>query len=212
MAELPIESVGPGMIVPDGPKRLPCEVLRVDHAVETVPPLTGRPCIRLWSRRTDTNQEGYLTYGPGALRHHPESRTRKDEPMNDQYRMTDRVVTEPTCIRITVERLIDDDPDLSWLDQTDDVMGEGWQAQADERKERYNDGDWQMLGIRATATWLAPMGGASILQTITSGGLWGIESDSDPAYLAQIEDEQIEDVRQIMTALRIDHTDAEVSR
>jgi hypothetical protein len=65
--EVQIEQIEPGMIVPGGPDSIPCEVLRVDHAKETVPPLAGRDCIRLWSRRTDTNQEGYLTYGPGAM-------------------------------------------------------------------------------------------------------------------------------------------------
>ena len=36
-----------------------------------------------------------------------------------------------------------------------------------------------IIGIRAEAEILIPSGDASIVQEITSGGLWGVESDSD---------------------------------
>lgn len=128
-----------------------------------------------------------------------------------KYSMTDRKVERPTCTMISVLRLDDSDPDLSWLDQTDDEMGEGFEAQAAERKASYGD-DWEMIGIRATAQVLIPMGGASNMQTIESPGLWGVESDSTDEYLHQIEDEQLDELRGILDALGIDHSNATIYR
>ena len=49
-----------------------------------------------------------------------------------------------------------------------------------ERLERLNAGDWCFIGIRAEAEiTLAD----HVTQTISSGGLWGIESDSDSTVL-----------------------------
>jgi hypothetical protein len=76
-----------------------------------------------------------------------------------------------------------------------------------ERMERLARGDWGFIGIRAEAeiaisddphkrtntTWT--------LQEITSGGLWGIESDSDKSYLAEIETEQLSELREQLRAL-----------
>ena len=72
-----------------------------------------------------------------------------------------------------------------------------------ERMERLNRGDWCFVGIRADAEILLPAGDASIVQEITSGGLWGIESDSDKAYLGEIETEQLSELRE---QLRADHS------
>ena len=39
------------------------------------------------------------------------------------------------------------------------------------------------------------------MQEITSGGLWGIESDSDKAYLGEIETEQLSELREQLRAV-----------
>jgi hypothetical protein len=70
-----------------------------------------------------------------------------------------------------------------------------------ERMERLNRGDWRYIGIRAEAEILLPSGDASIVQEITSGGLWGIESDSDDAYLTPIESEQLAELREQLQAV-----------
>ncbi len=58
-----------------------------------------------------------------------------------------------------------------------------------ERMESYNRGNWCMLGISAKAKiQLADNG---VIQTIYSGGLWGIESDGGEVYLEQEEAEQL---------------------
>ena len=62
------------------------------------------------------------------------------------------------------------------------------------RMESYNLGFWHMIGIRAEAK--IEING--VIQTITSAGLWGIESDSDEEYLEGIECEQLSELREIL--------------
>jgi len=50
------------------------------------------------------------------------------------------------------------------------------------RMEAYNRGDWQYVGVRVVAKVV--IGGVG--QTLESGGLWGIESDSGEDYLAEV--------------------------
>jgi hypothetical protein len=56
-----------------------------------------------------------------------------------------------------------------------------------QRMENYNLGHWHMIGIIATAKIQVK----DTLQIIHSGGLWGIESDSDQNYKNQIESEEL---------------------
>ncbi|MFL6437724.1 MAG: hypothetical protein ACJ71Q_09105 [Terriglobales bacterium] len=56
-----------------------------------------------------------------------------------------------------------------------------------ERMEALNAGDWYYMGIRAQAE-IAVNG---VCQTITSGGLWGIESNSDADYIRSIEQDEL---------------------
>ena len=46
-----------------GPDHAACDVLRIEHGVETVTPLTGRPCIKFWCRNRADGREGYVTAG-----------------------------------------------------------------------------------------------------------------------------------------------------
>lgn len=70
-----------------------------------------------------------------------------------------------------------------------------------ERMERLQRGDWCFVGIRAEAEILLPSGDASIVQEITSCGLWGVESDSDRKYLADIETEELSSLREQLRAV-----------
>lgn len=138
--------------------------------------------------------------------------------------MTDTQVTQPTCTRIVVEHAPDYDPDLSWLEQEcfndyqeGSTLPDGGVNYGRNRIAAYERGEWWCIGIRATATVLVPMGGMSVIQTIESGGLWGI--DYDPAspgderdpYLASIETEQMDELRDILAALNVAHDGAEVT-
>lgn len=66
-----------------------------------------------------------------------------------------------------------------------------------ERMEALNNGQWQFIGIRAEAE--IQLSG-DVVQTLSSGGLWGIESDSDGAYLEDIQNEQIAELGQQLEA------------
>ena len=66
-----------------------------------------------------------------------------------------------------------------------------------ERMERLQRGDWAYVGVRADAEIVVD----GVAQEITSGGLWGIESDSDRAYLAEIDGEQLTELRLQLRAL-----------
>jgi hypothetical protein len=62
------------------------------------------------------------------------------------------------------------------------------------RMEGLARGDWCFYGIMAEAEVSYPVGqGSRRLETLTSGGLWGVESDSGD-YLRQVADEELADL------------------
>ena len=61
--------------------------------------------------------------------------------------------------------------------------------------ESFNRGDWCFVGLRAEAEVQT---GSDVVQRITSGGLWGIESDSGREHL---EETQREELAQLKTEL-----------
>lgn len=73
---------------------------------------------------------------------------------------------------------LDQDADLSWLDQTDAQMGVGFEESAAARKKAYARGEWEMVGVVVEAKWHG-----AILETTS---LWGIESDSGPEYFETV--------------------------
>jgi len=66
-----------------------------------------------------------------------------------------------------------------------------------ERMESYENQNWYCLGIRAEAEIAVDQHS----QTITSGGIWGTESDSDDDYLASLETDELADLRGQLRAL-----------
>ena len=67
-----------------------------------------------------------------------------------------------------------------------------------ERMKSFNAGDWHYIGIRAEAEIQLSENGT--FQTITSGGLWGVESDSGD-YIKEIEQEELKDLRRKLEAI-----------
>jgi hypothetical protein len=107
-----------------------------------------------------------------------------------------RVVVEATRKRrspklhaIQVIVMPDDDPDISFLDQDE----------FEDRKEAYRRGDFSFVGVRAEAEVVVD----GIVQNITSGGLWGVESDSGDEYIKEIAGEEYNDLRQILKTLGV---------
>jgi hypothetical protein len=66
-----------------------------------------------------------------------------------------------------------------------------------ERMESLQNQNWYYLGIRAEAEIQVE----GISQDISSGGLWGIESDSDREYLEEIERDELADLKGILKGL-----------
>ncbi len=88
---------------------------------------------------------------------------------------------------ITTKHLWDPSPDASYLDAP------GFE----DRYRQYRNGDFNYLGIRAEAEIVVN----GVCQTITSGGLWGIESDSDRTYLSAVEQDELEQLKSILESL-----------
>lgn len=73
-----------------------------------------------------------------------------------------------------------------------------------ERMESLNAGNWGFIGIGAQAEILIPNSWSDKsfnAQMITSGGLWGIESDSDRDYLESVEKEELSSLREQLKAI-----------
>lgn len=66
-----------------------------------------------------------------------------------------------------------------------------------ERMESLQRGNWSFIGIRAEATVQLT---GDLTQHLSSGGLWGIESDSDKSYFSEVEQEQLAELREELHA------------
>lgn len=62
------------------------------------------------------------------------------------------------------------------------------------RMESLNNQNWCYLGIGAKAKVTV----GNVCQTVTSGGLWGIESDSEESYLKEEEQNQLAELREVL--------------
>lgn len=58
--------------------------------------------------------------------------------------------------------------------------------------------EWHWIGIRAVAQVTLDTNG--VIQHLSSGGLWGIESDSDKAYFAEVAAEELADLKSTLEA------------
>ena len=91
---------------------------------------------------------------------------------------------------ITIRRIMDEQPDLS--------------EYGEERMDKYNYGGWYSMGIRAECVVSRRVGGGNRrLETFTSGGLWGIESDSGDDYLNEVAQDELDDLKEHLKAFGI---------
>ena len=67
-----------------------------------------------------------------------------------------------------------------------------------ERAEALNRGDWSYIGVKAEALIET---GSHVTQRISSGGLWGVESDSDASYFAEIQRDELAGLKAELIAL-----------
>ena len=66
-----------------------------------------------------------------------------------------------------------------------------WAKQNYERMESLNNQNWFFFGLVVEAEIIIN----GVIQNISSGGLWGIESDSDRSYLQEIIKDEITDLK-----------------
>jgi hypothetical protein len=117
----------------------------------------------------------------------------------DHYTRTSGDADGP--LRIDRLRLVwepDHSPDLSYLEQQYPDCTPGlaahYQKQDARRLADYGSG-WYMLGCYAEAVISYPIGQDNRrLQVFRSGGLWGIESDSDAVFKSEVERTELEDL------------------
>ena len=124
-----------------------------------------------------------------------------DQSDNTPHKMSDhpparrRVVAAPArrppaalqSIRIVVEH--DPDPDISYLEQDE----------FEERLAAYKAGEFDFVGVRAEAEVLIE----ETVQTLTSGGLWGVESDSGEEYIESVAVEEYEQLRKVLKTVGV---------
>ena len=108
---------------------------------------------------------------------------------------------------VYVEVVTDEDPDLSYLSQ--DYAGESEAererclAQDRERLAAYRRDEWSMVGVRLVAEVTTDREGyVDRPIELRSAGVWGIESDSGRAYALETGQDQTDDLRGQLEALR----------
>ena len=104
-----------------------------------------------------------------------------------------------TVSRRAFERIerIDEYPDISWLE---DESGR-------ERLAAFSEGAWHLVGIQAAATVLIPLGDHFVAQTVTSPGLFGIESDSGEDYFEAVFAEECASLAAMLAAIGVSVTE-----
>lgn len=91
-------------------------------------------------------------------------------------------------LSIKLHHVDDIDPDLSYLDKTADA----------ERLSSFGY-SWNMLGVYVSAD--VQTSDRGVIQTIRSGGVYGVESDSGKDYLDELETEEILDLTSELLAI-----------
>jgi hypothetical protein len=94
---------------------------------------------------------------------------------------------ELRSIRVLVEH--DPDPDISFLEQDE----------FEERLAAFKRGEFDFVGVIAEAEVEIE----STVQTIRSGGLWGIESDSGEEHIVSVAIEEYEQLRKVLKTIGV---------
>lgn len=96
-------------------------------------------------------------------------------------------------VTFKMQKTDDTNADVSYLQDTaSNYLGctveeiEEYVRQDEARLAAYYANEWHMIGIRAVATIWIEREGYLTNYTITSPGIWGIESDSGDDYLAEV--------------------------
>ena len=97
--------------------------------------------------------------------------------------------------KITIKQMYDNDPDYSYLEQ------EGFEN----KLKAFENGDFFYIGIKAEAEIITSYDGKNwLINKITSGGLWGIESNSGEDYLEEVRLEEERELKDILLKFGFD--------
>jgi hypothetical protein len=125
--------------------------------------------------------------------------------------------TVATIERVQVVLVLDEDADLSWLEQECWNDRQEGSTLPDEGKDfglnriaDYNHGLWWMVGVQAAARVSFTTNGITHCHEFTTPGLWGTESDSGADHFREVGAEELFTLRQDLAALGLDFDDSEV--
>jgi hypothetical protein len=124
-------------------------------------------------------------------------------------------VVKPGCIIRSSRMFIEDLPDDEHLpekgreyrffhpsDSGETVGSDNYRKYAlqnYDRMEQLNNGYFHYIGISAEAKVLTSYDGKNwLINTLSSGGLWGIESDSDSEYINEVQSEQLSELKDVL--------------
>jgi hypothetical protein len=115
--------------------------------------------------------------------------------IQDRFSRVDSSAEQKVHVTFRREVLTDDEPDLSFLEQDYKDCSESerqkYRRQDRNRLAAFERGEWCMVGVRVVADVMVPIGQGSFrIFNIASPGVWGVESDSDESYLAEIEKDE----------------------
>jgi hypothetical protein len=101
--------------------------------------------------------------------------------------------------KVSIEWQDDPGADLSYLEQDYADCGEDAEKYREQDKSRLSEygKTWYMMGCRAVAEVSYPIGnGCRRIECFKSGGLYGVESDSDAEYLESVEKDELNDLKE----------------
>ena len=102
-----------------------------------------------------------------------------------------------TIRKVTIAKIHETSPDLSYYEPGADE-GPEVAAQCKARLDDYDRQEWYVMGLRAEVELLHladPADKSGTLHTLSSGGLWGVESDSGEEYLREVAGEELADLK-----------------
>lgn len=107
--------------------------------------------------------------------------------IGNQQTVVVRIKPAKRILAVRVRREWDADADPSYLDQ------DGWE----DRRDQYRRDVFGFVGVWAEAEVVVN----GTCQTVRSGGLWGIESDSGANYFGEVGREELDSLRDVLGGL-----------
>jgi hypothetical protein len=117
--------------------------------------------------------------------------------MTNQFRHV--VTKQADGVYVTWHREECDDPRFDPRDYL--FQDEEYREEDQARLDAWKNDEWHGIGIRARADILIVRNGVGTTHTLTSAGLWGIESDSGEEYLSEVFEEEKAALREDIKAL-----------